>query len=322
MKANKTSTTTKKTKEKAVPKTNTAETVTMQEIRKAANVAITTYHESIGASFDTGHISKMSSLVKPSDMFVDYTYQRKALDTKVRKIVKNFNPDLLGVITCSMREDNRLAIIDGSHRYHSLIAMGMENSSVNALVYFGLSIQDEARIFTLTNKEHTKPSPSQIFKAGIVSGDPITVAIYEVIEKVGASLSEGPGVNKVRAVSTLRKIYTNAGAEVLAKTLQTLSDAFPNNNETYHGQLLSAVGCIYRRYGNQVDPKRLAKVLSMAGSPALLIAQAQSMISNGQTITFTALPFAIVNRYNVKMKTNRLPDFPMNLMPHQVWSKA
>ncbi|MDA0753905.1 MAG: hypothetical protein O3A49_04435 [Candidatus Marinimicrobia bacterium] len=322
MKTNKTSTTTKKTKEKAMPKADIAETISVQEIKKAANVAISTYHESFGATFDTGHISKMSSLVKPSDMFVDYTYQRKALDAKVKKIVKNFSPDLLGIITCSMREDNQLAIIDGSHRYHALIAMGMENSNVNALVYFGLSIQDEARIFTLTNKEHTKPNPSQIFKAGIVSGDEISVAIYKIIEKVGASISEGPGVNKVRAVSTLRKIYTNAGAEVLTKTLQTLSDAFPNNNETYHGQLLSAVGCIYRRYGDQVDQKRLAKVLGMAGSPAMIIAQAQSMISNGQTITFTSLPFAIVNRYNVKMKSNRLPDFPMNLLPHQIWAKA
>ena len=220
-----------KTKEKAMVKTNQAETVTQQEVRKALNVAIATKHESVGAHFDEGHISKMSSLVKAKEMFVDYTYQRKPLTAKINRIVKNFNPDLLGVITCSMREDNTLAIIDGSHRYHALIQMGMKDTNVNALVYFGLSIEDEAHIFALTNKEHTKPTPSQIFKAGIVSGDSIAVGIANVVAKVGASFDEGPGANVIRCVATVRRVYTNAGSNVLAKTLETLRDAYPNNRE-------------------------------------------------------------------------------------------
>ena len=191
MKTNKTSTTTKKTKENAMPKTDIAETVSVQEIKKAANVAISTYHESFGATFNTGHITKMSSLVKPSDMFVDYTYQRKALDAKVKKIVKNFNPDLLGIITCSMRDDNQLAIIDGSHRYHALIAMGMENSNVNALVYFGLSIQDEARIFTLTNKEHTKPIDHKSLKPELYRLMKSLWLFIRLLKKLGLLFQKG-----------------------------------------------------------------------------------------------------------------------------------
>jgi len=42
---------------------------------------------------------------------------------------------------------------------------------VNALVYFSLTIQEEAKIFALLNQEHTKPNTTDIFKAGIVSGD-------------------------------------------------------------------------------------------------------------------------------------------------------
>jgi len=311
-----------KIKEKAVLKQNTAETVTQKEVKKAVNVAIATKHESLGANFDTGHISKMSSLVKVNEMFVDYTYQRKPLTAKINRIVKNFNPDLLGVITCSMRDDNTLAIIDGSHRYHSLVQMGMKDASVNALVYFGLTIKDEAQIFALTNKEHTKPTPSQIFKAGIVSGDPIAVGIANVVSKIGASFDEGPGANKIRCVATIRRVYTNAGASVLTKTLETLKAAYPNNNEMFRDQMISALGCIYHRYGKKVDQKRMTEVLAKIGNPSLVIAQAQAMMSSGQTITFTSLPFLIVSRYNVKLKNNRLPDFPMNLLPQQVWAKA
>lgn len=311
-----------KIKEKAMVKVSNTETVTSKEIKKAVSVAISPYRETLGANFDTGHISKMSSYVKVNEMFVDYTYQRVPLKTKINRIVKNFNPDLLGVITCSMREDNTLAIIDGSHRYHALLEMGMKDASVNALVYFGLSIKDEAHIFALTNKEHTKPTPSQIFKAGIVSGDETSVGIANVVEKVGASFDEGPGANVIRCIATIRRVYTNAGPSVLAKTLETLKAAYPDNKEMYRDQMISAIGCIYHRYGKKVDQQRLSEVLAKIGNPSLVIAQAQAMMSSGQTITFTSLPFLIVSRYNVKLKNNRLPDFPMNLLPQQVWAKA
>ena len=275
--------------------------------------------ESIGTNFDIGHVSKMSSLIKVSDMFVDYNYQREPLKTKVNRIVKSFDPDLLGVITCSMREDNTLAIIDGSHRYHALIQMGMKDANINALVYFGLSIQDEARIFTLTNKEHTKPTPSQIFKAGVVSGDKTSIEISSIVDKVGANIHFAPGANNIRCVGTLRKVYENAGGNVLANTLQTLKAAYPDNVEMYSGQMISAVACIYNRYGKKVDKDRLVETLTKIGSPSIAIAQAKAMISSGTVVTYTSLPFLIVSRYNVKLRVSRLTDFPMNLLAQQVW---
>jgi len=302
-------------------KVTTSSDVPTSEIKKEVFATIMN-NSLLDLSFNNGHVSKMSSVIKVSDLFVDYTYQRQAVKAKVKRIIKNFNPDLLGVITCSMREDNTLAIIDGSHRYHALVEMSMENANVNALVYFGLSIKDEARIFALTNKEHTKPTPSQIFKAGIVSGDDITVNINSIVEKVGASIAEKPGANIIRCVATLRRVYTNGGPEVLAKTLETLRDAYPNNNETFNGQMISALGCIYHRYGNKVDQKRMVDSLSKIGTPALAIARAQTMLTSGQTITFTSLPFLIVSKYNIKLKTNKLADFPMNLLPQQVWAKS
>jgi len=308
-------------KETVVKNKTTSKKLTTKQANKDLKVAIATKHESLGANFDVGHISKMSSLIKVSDMFVDYTYQREPLKAKINRITKNFNPDLLGVITCSMREDNTLAIIDGSHRYHSLIAMGMKDANVNALVYFGLSIEDEAHIFALTNKEHTKPTPAQIFKAGIVAGDKSAIAINEVVEKAGAKIHFSPGPDNIRCVATLRKAYDNAGATVLLKTLQTLKAAYPNNNEMFRDQMISAVACIFNRYGRKVDQQRLSEVLAKIGNPSLVIAQAQAMISSGQVVTFTSLPYLIVSRYNVKLKTNRLTDFPMNLLAQQVWTQ-
>ena len=270
--------------------------------------------------FNNGHVTKMTAKVKVSDLMVDFTYQRHPGNTKINKIVKNFDSDLLGVIICSMREDGKVAIIDGSHRYHALVKMNLMNLNINALVYFGLSLKDEAKIFALSNQEHTKTTPADIFKAGIVAGDEVSIAINDIMKKHNLIVGVGPGDNKIRAFSTLKRIYANAGGEILDKTIETIKAAYGNNSNVMRDQLLSAVAVIFHRY-KDVDEKRMVLSLQKFGNPITLIANAQAMLSTqSKQITFTTLPYLIVEKYNTRLKTNRLPDFPMNLLPQQVWA--
>jgi hypothetical protein len=275
------------------------------------------------AIFNGGHISKLSSQVKVSDLIVDYSYQRNPIPKKVKKIVESFNPDLLGVIICSMRENGEVAVIDGSHRYHALMAKGYYNMSINALVYFGLSHEQEANIFAMMNGEHTKPYPADIFKAGLVSGDELSLDIARILAKHNLNVSPGNQDGSVRAVGTLKRVYNNAGAEVLDKTLETIKLAFGTKSADYRDQLISAIGFIYNRYGNRVNQKRLAKALQSFGSSKAIIALAQSMNIGSQLITFTVLPTLIVNKYNLKLRAeNKLEAFPLNMLPQQIWAKA
>jgi hypothetical protein len=294
------------------------------EIKDNVNVQFVT-KKSFGNAmplFANGHNSTISSMVKINDMFVDYSYQRKAISQKVNKIVKNFDPDLLGVITCSMRSDGRLAIIDGGHRYQALIKLGKGDMNVNALVYFDLTLSEEARIFSLMNREHVKPNPAEIFKAGIVAGDDASNAINKILMKNGLHVGVGPTNGTVRAVATLKRVYDNAGADVLDRTLATIKMAFGDNSADYRDQLISAIAFIYNRYGNNVDDKRMGKVLQNFASANVLIAQAQSVAIGTKQITYTTLPMIIISKYNVKLHAkNKLQPFPMTLLPQQVWAK-
>jgi len=276
---------------------------------------------SIGATFNNGHVSKITSKIKVSELMVDYTYQRQPLKAKISKIVKSFDPDLLGVIICSMRENGQIAIIDGSHRYHALVKMGLEYLNINALVYIGLSLEDEAKIFALSNQEHTKPSTVDIFKAGIVSGDKLTIAINDILVKNGFYVGVGPGNNKIRALVTLKRIYANAGADILDQTIRIIKAAYGSNSDVMRDQLMSAVAVILHRY-KKIDEQRLVYALIKFGNPISLLASAKAMMpNNSNAITYTSLPYLIVQKYNLKLKSNRLPDFPMNLLPQQVWIK-
>jgi hypothetical protein len=294
--------------------------VEQSEIKKNVNVPIVS-QEKIGALFNKGHVSKMSSMVKVSDLFVDYSYQRSPIGKKVNKIAKNFDPDLLGVIICSMRESGVLAVIDGSHRVHALRQKQMNDAVLNALVYFDLKIEDEAKIFSLLNQEHTKPNPAEIFKAGIIAGDEETIVINRIFTNLGLNIGVGPGENKVRAISTVKRVYRNAGEKVLRDTLYTIKSAYGDSSSTMRDVLISAVAIVYNRYGDSVEVSRMITTLQKFGNPNSLIANAKSMMSNQSQVTSTALPYLIVNAYNQRLKKNRLSDYPMSLLPQQVWVK-
>ena len=292
--------------------------VEQSEIKKNLNIPIFS-EEKVGALFNQGHISKMSSIVKISDLTIDYTYQRQPIMKKVNKIAKSFDPDILGVIICSMREDGSIAVIDGSHRVHALRMKGLNDSTVNALVYFSLTIQEEAKIFAMLNQEHTKPNTTDIFKAGIVSGDEETIAINKILNSLGLIIGVGPGDNKVRAISTIRRVYRNAGEKVLRDTLYTIKSAYGDSSSTMRDVLISAVAIVYNRYGAKIEVSRMITTLQKFGNPNQLIGNAKSIGRSASSVTASALPFVIVNAYNQRLTTNRLSDYPMNLLAQQVW---
>jgi hypothetical protein len=121
----------------------------------------------------------------------------------------------------------------------------------------------------------------------------------------------------------LKRVYDNAGADVLDRTLATIKMAYGTNSVDYRDQLISAVAFLYNKYGNSINPKRLANVLKQFASANVLIAQAQSIAIGTKQITYTTLPMIILSKYNIKLHAkNKLQPFAMNLLPQQVWAKS
>lgn len=79
------------------------------------------------------------------DTFVA-NYGRPLSETRVKSILKHFDPLGLGTILLSMRDDNRYAIIDGQHRIAAAMEYGM--TSVPSRVYIDLSygLQERNRL--------------------------------------------------------------------------------------------------------------------------------------------------------------------------------
>ncbi|MDT3982553.1 hypothetical protein ACUW58_001958 [Staphylococcus saprophyticus] len=95
-------------------------------------------------------MNKKFETVNINDLKVDYSY-RSSNNPNSDGIVENFNRLAIGFITVSAREDG-LYIVDGIRRVEALKQLGYEECFAELL--FGLTVEDEAKIFVNMNEFH------------------------------------------------------------------------------------------------------------------------------------------------------------------------
>lgn len=250
--------------------------------------------------------SKLTSLVKASELKIDMSYQREVNQNKVNLIVKNYNENAIGVVTLSYRENGDLYIIDGSHRVEALKIMGKGNNDLNAIVFLDLSVQDEADLYITINENRTKPKKADLHKAGISSGNPDSVAIDAMLRSHNLSVENRPGDGVIRAIDTLYKVNSKVGINNLNNVIKVLKEANGTNSTAFQAEYLTAVATIIVNY-KLVNLTRLASCIASLGDPTNVIAKAKSS-SRGSTpfANNIALCLMIIDSYNYRLRASKL----------------
>ena len=257
---------------------------------------------------NTGTQSTLSSEVVVNDLMLDLSYQRYPNEDKVNKIVKDFDRDALGVIICSAREDGSIVILDGGHRVAAMRMMGLEHTFVDCLVYFGLSVAEEANLFNLINDNRTKPKTQDLFKAKVVAEDADSVAIAKIIEKHGLFVSNKPTNNGFRAIGTISKLFKKNGKANIDATIGVLKNAFGTHSSSFSDVAIMSVSNMIAIYPN-LDKNRLIATLSL-----------YKTVSNWTSVgaVFSAqisakdrsigMSVVAIREYNKKLRANRLDE--------------
>jgi hypothetical protein len=278
------------------------------EVMKSLNIPIATKKPKNAKTIDDISQSKLISNVRVSDLIIDLSYQRKPNAVKVAKIVNNFDPDAIGVLVCSMREDGTIAVIDGGHRVAALNAMNLEATNVRCLVFFDLTLKKEAEMFTILNDNRTKPKTQDIFKSKVVAGDKDAVQIKKILDVCGLSISTGPANNSIRAMGTVSTIYKREGDFNLIHTINCLSAAFDKHSTSFSDSALIAVSKIIATYGNdKIDYPRLISSLATFGS-ANLWRNKGAIVSKtmGYKDVNIGMIVCLLSEYNKRLKSKRL----------------
>lgn len=213
--------------------------------------------------------------LRADTLTVDPAYQRAENDPKIRKIMREFNPDAIGVLYVSRRDDGTVVIIDGQQRRAAFLRMGWGDQRLPCMVYSGLTQAEEASLWTDYNELRTKPTPLDRFRADLVAGDPDAVSVQQILDR--HNLTFGTATTKrayvIRSVGAVRTVHQRAGTDVLDQTLDSLNRAWPQSPDAFQGEFIQAVGAVYARFGSRIARNRLVDVLQ-AEAPDLFIRRA------------------------------------------------
>lgn len=274
------------------------------DIIQNESISIEEVEKNLSVRFNTRE--RLTSKVKANDLLIDLSYQRELVDTKVNRIVREFNPKAVGVIILSVRENGDLYVIDGAHRVAALKKLGLGNEDVNSIVYFGLSIAQEAELFVLLNENRSKPKRSAIHKASAKAGDTASSEIEDMLSKLGLTIGDKPGHGIIRAVGLLHKVNDKISISNLEKALRILRDAFGLHSSSFQAEFIVAISMIVVKY-KSIDESRLVKTLSALGQPTYLINKASNMVGIKSALAKQiALATFVIDAYNNKLRANRL----------------
>jgi hypothetical protein len=228
--------------------------------------------------------------------------QREFSDTWGSYLEKNFDIDLVGMLTVSHR-DGVYWVIDGQHRTHGLISWAKREFgdewvdwTVHVNCHDNLNERDEAKLFLAFNNRRTINAYDK-FTVGVTADLPVPTDISRVVLAHGLRVDKARKPGSVSAVAALEYVYRMGDAVLLSKTLNTIRNAWSGMG--FDADVIKGVALFINRYEGRYDSDRLLKKLASEPSGAKGIRQAAHIIKDSHGAkTDVAHAAAITEMYN------------------------
>lgn len=186
--------------------------------------------------------------------------QREVNQARVDHLASHFDLEQIGTPTVNER-DGHFYIIDGQHRIAALKEIGWGDQQVQCWTYQGLTEEEEAEKFLQLNDTLTVNAFAK-FRVGVRAGRAEECDIDRIVRAQGLCVSTDKVPGAIAAVGTLRRVYTRAGAGVLARTLGLVRDAYGDSG--MEAAVIDGIGLLCQRYNGDLDipvaVERLSKV--------------------------------------------------------------
>lgn len=155
----------------------------------------------------------------PVDQLMVDVYQRP-LTSFVEQIVKGFRGALLMPLPVSERRENKkYAVVDGQTRAKALELL--DEPVAPCLVYKGMTLQQEAALFSDIQRERRAMTSGSAFRARVVAEEPVAVAIAEVLADYGYQVQTNSSLpGDFKAPAALEYVFHGAAVGKSAKQVQ------------------------------------------------------------------------------------------------------
>lgn len=255
--------------------------------------------------------------IRLTDLRFDKRYQRIIDPKHVALIARTFDVRKAGLVVVSLRQDGRLVVIDGQHRVDAL-RMIDPFGSVSCVVYAGLSLSEEAALFSELNRDRKSMSSMDMFWADFIAGNPVAVGVALCVEQGGFTLMRA-GVNgrqdALACFTTLRDAYRYDAGQTLSLSLQVLAESWGREHAP-RSMAVQGMSRFIFQYQGLYKRNRLFAVVGKlnerqfeAGTKTMSGITAGGLATAGGRYVHTI--------YNTGLRTNRLPEWEATLTPWQ-----
>lgn len=251
-------------------------------------------------------------MVAVSDLIVDEEYQREAIAAHVAGIAKNFDEEAFGVIHVAEREDGSMRVVDGFQRLNAAMAKGIVN--VPVVVTQSRGQEHEAELFGTLNKRRGL-NTHQLFKADVCAGKPEAVAVYAAITDAGLNVRGMKPNGRRHSIGGVKQCQTayrrmgggETGAAHVTEVLMILRRTWgeQHHDTAYHCAVIGGLAFFLRRFGDNVDRKRLRGLMERQ-SPNKLMGNGDTFKMMSGTTRDEGVARAFFEVYNKGLTSRRL----------------
>lgn len=235
----------------------------------------------------------------------DPDYQRNIDFRRVKRIVSAFDEKLVSPVKVSFRE-NKYYVFDGQH---TLAALKMRNGNkdlqVNCKVYYGLTKQKEAELFSQQNGISKNVETIDKLKALYIAGDADVIKLVQLTKLAGLYIdfNKGQSANRIVAVSKAFSVLKGAGEKDYVEILSLIKSTWGGAPESLTAQILGGVYMFHKAYKGIYDKRTFIQKLYQV-TPAAIVRDGRLLPINGDSKY--AQP--ILQAYNRKLTTRRLDN--------------
>lgn len=239
--------------------------------------------------------------VKPTDLYVDGTYQRDLSRRSfklIAKMVEEFAWDRMKP-PIVVEEDGKRHVIDGQHT--AIAAATLFVPEIPVFVVQAAGIDRRARAFVGHNTDRITVHPMDIYRALVTSGDEDAVTVQQVCKRAGVRLRHVTANTAIAegdcaAVGTVRQVVKARGAMRSRQILEVLVKA---KRAPITASEIKAVEYVLCVATPDIDLDRLSRIIRIDGDAGLMAAQSHNKL--------TKLPVwkALIERWRRSLKDVR-----------------
>ena len=166
-------------------------------------------------------------------------------------------------------------MVDGQHRIHALLELGLGEWFVDVAVHLDVTTNEQACLVFLRLNDRAPVSCFDKFKAELVAGVEESVAIDSLASSFGLRVTAVRARNAIRSIACLRRAYRLDAGKSLRRALAVIVDAWGKHPDAFEGVLIEGLSILLGKQGADIDTAVMVqKLKKYEGGAGALIGKA------------------------------------------------